>query len=100
MKQQQFNPSPDLSPALSAYAPDFSPFFETRLMGKIAQLKEESYDYIFSHAFRKILFSGVAAVALLLITILISDGSLSVDALVGTSNLDLESLTALTLSGN
>ena len=99
MKQQEFNPSQDISKVLETYAPDFNPFFETRLMSKIAQIKEESYDYLFNRAFQKIMLSGIAAVTLLLITIFVSDGTLSIDTLMGTSNLDLESLTALTITG-
>lgn len=100
MKQHEFNPDPNIGTTLKEYAPDFKPFFETRLMSKIAQLKENNYDYLFNRAFQKVIMSGIAAVALLLITIFISDGTISMDALVGTSNLDLESLTALTLTGN
>lgn len=99
MKQQQFNSDPHISATLDAYAPDFKPFFETRLMSKIAQLKEQSYDHLFNRAFQRVIYSGIAAVAILLITIFISDGSISTDALMGTSNLDLESLTAMTITG-
>jgi uncharacterized membrane protein YqjE len=100
MKQHEFNPNKNISAALNRYAPDFNPFFETRLMSKIVQLKEESYNYLFNRAFQKVTMSGIAAVALLLFTIFISDGTISIDALVGTSNLDLESLTALTIIGH
>jgi len=99
MKQHKFNSDPNISKTLKAYAPDFSPFFETRLMARIAQLKTESYDYVFNRVFQRIMISGIAAVALLLITIFISDGTISIDTLMGTSNLDLESLTAFTITG-
>lgn len=98
MKKEKFNPNPEISATLDQYAPDFKPFFETRLMSKIALLKEKNYDYAFNRAFQRVALSGVAAVALLLIMIFISDGSFSSDSLMGTSNLDLESLTAMTIS--
>lgn len=99
MKQQEFKADPNMSATLEQYAPDFKPFFETRLMSKITQITEQSYDHLFNRAFQRVLLSGIAAVAILLITIFISDGSFSTDALVGTSSLDLESLTAMTITG-
>lgn len=99
MKQQQFNPDQHISATLDLYAPDFKPFFETRLMSKITQLKEQSYDHLFNRAFQRIALSGIAAVAILLVTIFISEGSFSTDALMGTSNMDIESLTAMTITG-
>lgn len=98
MKKNSFTPDPLLDKALNNYQPDFTPFFETRLMAKIAALSENSYSALFGKAFQRIIFSGIAAVAILLITIYISEGTISTDALLGTSQLDLESLTAMTIS--
>lgn len=99
MKQHEFKTDQQLNTTLEHYAPDFKPFFETRVMSKITQLKEQSYDYLFSRAFQRVALSGIAAVAILLITIYVSDGSISTDALVGTSNLNVENVTAMTLTG-
>jgi hypothetical protein len=84
---------------LRQYNPDFLPFFETRVMAKIAQFSE-SYNKVFDNAFRRAVLSGVAAVVVLLVTIFVSDGALSADVLIGTSNLDLENITAMVLEGN
>lgn len=83
---------------LKSYQPEFKVFFETRVMQKIANLKENSYNDIFDKAFRRIALSGVAALAILLLSIFITDGSLSTDALLGTSQIDFESLSALAIS--
>lgn len=99
MKQQDFKPDTNIQVAIDRYTPEFKPFFETRVMGKIAQLTEQSYALLFNRAFRHLLLSGVAAVAILLIAIFISDGTFSTDALMGTSNLNLENLTAMTIIG-
>lgn len=98
MKTKEFNPDIHIVNALGSYEPDFKPFFETRLMSKIVQLGEDTYGQLFNRAFQRIVLSGVAVVAILLVTIFISDGSFSSDALVGTSNLDFESITAITIS--
>lgn len=99
MKQQDLNFDTKINTLLQQYSPDFNPFFETRLMSKIVQLKEQSYINLFNRTFRRILLSGIAAVAILLVAIFITDGSFSTDALMGTSNLNLENLTAMTITG-
>ncbi len=98
MKKQEFNPSKAVSEILHAYQPDFKPFFETRLMAKMAQLSEQTYLTLFQQAFQRVLFAGMAAVVLLLLVIFVSDAHLSADVLIGTNNLDLESLTAMQIS--
>lgn len=98
MRTKEFNPDAHIANALDSYRPDFKPFFETRLMSKIAQLSEDTYGHLFNRAFQRVILSGVAAVAILLVAIFITDGSFSSDALVGTSNLDFESITAITIS--
>lgn len=99
MKKQLFNPDSGLETALKQYQPDFNPGFDQRLMNKIAQLSEQSYNQLFNRAFQRIALSGVAAVVILLISIFASDGSISTDALLGTGNMDLETYTAMTFSG-
>ncbi len=100
MKHQEFNQNQNIKAALDQYSPEFKPFFETRVMGKIAQLASSDYTHLFNRAFRRLLLSGVAAVIILLITIFINDGGFSTDALVGTSNLNIENLTAMTIIGH
>ncbi len=99
MKQQLFNTDPQLEATFKQYNPDFIPGFEDRLMNKISGLGPHSYNKVFDRAFQRITLTGVAAVAVLLISIFIADGSLSTDTLIGTGNMDLETLTAMTVSG-
>lgn len=83
---------------LKSYKPEFKAYFDTRVMQKIANLKANNYGEIFDKAFQRIALSGIAALVILLLTIFISDGSLSTDALLGTSQLDFESISALAIS--
>jgi len=99
MKKQLHHPDTKIEKALTAYQPDFSPNFEQQLMAKISQLSEQSYSYLFNRAFQRIALSGIAAVIALLISIFVADSSISTDTLLGTSNMDLETYTAMTFSG-
>lgn len=99
MTEKTFNPDPNISNRLKDFQPDFKPLFESRVMDTIAQLSEQSYNQLFNRAFQRIVLSGVAALIALIVTISMADGSLSTDTLLGTANLDIETLTAMTISG-
>ena len=93
------NIKPNITQIIEDFHPDFKPSFETRVMDKIKHISSHTYSTQFNHAFHRILLSGAAAVIILLITIYINDGNLSTDTLIGTGNLDIESLTAMALNG-
>jgi hypothetical protein len=99
MKQHEFKPDKDIKDLLDQYQPDFKDFFETRVMGKITQVQEQSYELLFNRAFQRVTMYSVAALIAIIATIAISDGSFSTDTLMGISNLDMESMTAMTISG-
>ena len=84
---------------LDQYQPHFGNKFEDAIMSKIANIGEAGYNLAFNRAFQRIALSGVAAVGLLLLSIYLTDGAFSPDSLIGTNNLDFESISALTISG-
>ena len=85
----------NIKQALDAFKPDFKPGFESRVMAKITSTKVYAYSHLFNTAFKRIALSGAAAIIILLITIYLSDGSLSTDSLLGTQDMDIESYTAM-----
>lgn len=93
------NIKPNITRMIKDFHPDFNPSFETRVMDQIKHLSGHTYSTQFNHAFHRILWSGAAAVIILLITIYLNDGNLSSDTLIGTGNLNIESLTAMALNG-
>lgn len=84
--------------ALDDFNPSFKPGFESRVMEGLVKARDITYTSLFSRAFKRIALSGAAAIIILLISIYISDGSLSADTLLGTSEIDIESYTAMTFS--
>lgn len=88
----------NINKALKDFNPSFKPDFESRVMEGILKAKENTYSSLFNSAFKRIALSGAAAVIILLISIYISDGNLSPDSLIGTSEMDIESYTAMIFS--
>jgi hypothetical protein len=90
----------DLKRLLEAYEPDFKPFFETRLKAKMFKIKkDQDYSGMYDRFFKRVVYSGFAAVAAILLVIFISNGSLGIDALMGVKDLSLEQSLALSLAG-
>ncbi|PID89809.1 MAG: hypothetical protein CSB01_00080 [Bacteroidia bacterium] len=84
------------------YETDFKPFFKERLQAKIEKINSEEYaENVFinnlSIAFAKVLYSGLAALVLILISIFITTGSLSIDSLLGLESISSEEITAYLL---
>lgn len=94
-----FKENTKIKEALGQYQPDFHPFFETRLMSKITVLGEQDFNHLFDRAFLRVVLPSIAALVALVITIGTMSGTMTPDSLMGTSNLDLETLTAMTISG-
>lgn len=99
MTTKTFKPDDNILKTLKDYQPSFEPNFENRVMEKIAQLSELSYNQLFNRAFQRVIISGVAALVALIITISMSSDTLSTDTLLGMASLDIETITAMTISG-
>ena len=81
------------------YSRDFKPFFETRLNAKLLKQKEEKQvTTLYNSAFKKVMFSGFAAVAAILLVIFMLNGTLNLDALMGVKDLTIEQSLALTIA--
>ena len=85
----------NIKKALNDFKPSFKAGFDDRVMQQLHLAKENAYNSTFNKAFKRIFLSGAAAVVILLISIYLSDGGLSSDALLGTSEMDIESYTAM-----
>lgn len=83
---------------------DFGPGFAGRVLNRIfsadqAVTREIEFSRSLSFAFSRIALTGVAAIVLLLISIFLMQGSLSLDSILGLSDSQTESILCL-LTGN
>lgn len=82
-----------------AYNPDFKPFFETRLKARMDSLKNEvNYEKLYNRFFKRVLVSGFAAIAAILVVIFIMNGSLEFDSILGVKDLSVENSIVLSLA--
>lgn len=70
----------NISDLLAAHNPAFDSGFSSRVMAKIANIKDDT-DII--SIFRWIALSGVAAIILLMLTVYFTEGSFTADAIYG-----------------
>jgi hypothetical protein len=84
---------------LENYQPDFSPFFETRLLAKIESFNNEfKVISLYNRFFSKVLYSGITVIAAILIVIFILNGSLSMDSLLGVKDLSPENTLMISMA--
>lgn len=83
---------------------DFSEDFSSRVIDKIFNVRMKATREIefvrnMNFAFTRIALTGVAAIVILLISIFIAEGSISINSVLGISNPDVEGVVCL-LTGN
>ncbi len=74
----------------SDYAPSFKPGFSERVTNRIYNIADNSDNLWF--LFKRIALTGVAAIVFLLITVYFSEGSFSLNSLLGLSDLTTDNL--------
>lgn len=84
---------------LGSYQPDFSPFFDTRLKARLDAIKNDVKEIrLYDRFFKRVAFTGIAAIAAMLVLIFFINGSLSVDAILGVKELSLENSLMLSMA--
>ncbi len=74
----------------SEYAPSFKPGFSERITNKIYHIANNDDNLWF--LFKRFALTGVAAIVFLLITVYLSEGSFSLNSLLGLSDLTTDNL--------
>jgi hypothetical protein len=77
----------------------FKPFFSNRVMTKIRKIRKQKAEEIqfasnLNLVFRRIVYSGIAAIVLILLTIYLTEGSLSYESLFGIESFTSDDVTA------
>ncbi len=97
--KKDINIDPEVQKVMSDYAQTFNPFFVTRVMGKIEHLNDQIYaSGIYDLFFRRVVVSGVFAIAAMLILTVVLNGGFSVDALLGIGDLEMENAIAMSIT--
>jgi hypothetical protein len=83
---------------------DFSPGFTSKVLDRVfgsdtAVVRQIEFTRYLSSAFSRIALTGVAAILLLLISIFLAEGSISLNSILGIADTDTESIVCL-ISGN
>ena len=80
----------DIRELLSDYSPAFEEGFAKRVLATTGQYIQNG-DYLF-YLFKRFAFGGAAAIVALLVSVYLTDGSLSVDTLLGLSGITSDSV--------
>ncbi len=77
-----------LKKTLKNYSPSFGEDFTDKVMNKIFDEETKNRIYDLFPAFKKVLIGGLAATIALLLSVYLTDGNLTIDSLLGLSDLN------------
>ena len=87
--RQEMKEIKELRDLIGGFSPSFEPGFSQAVLVKIEHTEQNSS---LSNLFKKFAFGGVAAIIALLVSVYLTDGNLSVDSLLGLSDLSTDNL--------